>query len=196
MARRVHENQRCPSVMSVIDTVELSKGRLALITPLYTMPLSYMQVQDSIVVNMALCALATIKALSNKNICHGDLKPSNMMFQAGNRIVVTIDFGSCANYGESLPSTSPISGLDCPIEGSLQYDLTCLATSIVFLLGNKLDQISCLNQSVADKSSTRHTIHNCSTLLGPRCDSGYNLDQMSTAGGNDALRVELDCRPQ
>jgi hypothetical protein len=42
MARRIHENQRCPSVMPVIDTVDLSKGRLALITPLYTMPLSYM----------------------------------------------------------------------------------------------------------------------------------------------------------
>jgi hypothetical protein len=161
MARRIHENQRCPSVMPVIDTVDLSKGRLALITPLYTMPLSYMQVQETTVVNMALCTLATIKAFFNKNICHGDLKPSNMMFQAGNRIVVTIDFGSCANYGEPLPSTSPIFGMDCPIEGSLQYDLTCLATSIVFLLGNKLDQFNSraeISQWLTNRQGTHYTI--------------------------------------
>jgi hypothetical protein len=64
------------------------------------------------------------------------------MFQAGSRTIVTIDFGSTVQYGEPLLATSPMFALDCPKEGSLHYDLTCLATSILFLLGNTLDEFN------------------------------------------------------
>lgn len=139
LARVVHENQQCPSVMHVIDTVNIDDSRLAMIAPFYPLPLSHMDVQENTVIDMAICALATIKAFSNKNLCHRDTKPSNMMFQAGSRTIVTIDFGSTVQYGEPLLATSPLFALDCPREGSLHYYLTCLATSISFLLGNSLD---------------------------------------------------------
>ena len=64
------------------------------------------------------------------------------MFQAGNRIVVSIDFGSCAAYGDdTLTATSPAFGMDCGTEASLRYDLTCLAASIILLSGIGLTDI-------------------------------------------------------
>jgi serine/threonine protein kinase len=145
IAKLVHENQSCPSVMRVIDTVQISDTtlpRLAMISPFYPLPLSHMDVQENTVVNMAICALATIKAFSNKSLCHGDIKPSNMMFQAGSRTIVTIDFGSAVAYREPLMTTSPMFALDCPTDGSLHYDLTCLATSILLMLGHGLSEFT------------------------------------------------------
>jgi hypothetical protein len=71
-------------------------------------PLSHMMdVPENTVINMAICALVTIKAFSNKNLCHGDIKPSNMMFQAGSRTIVTIDFGFTADFAsEGTPLLS------------------------------------------------------------------------------------------
>jgi serine/threonine protein kinase len=158
MAERVHKDQKCPSIMPVIDSLRISETRLAMIVPFYPLPLSHTVVQENTVVNMALCALATVKGFSSKNLCHGDMKPSNMMFQASNRIVVTIDFGSCVEYGETISATSPMFGLDCPIEGSLQYDLTCVATSIIFLLGNELDQFR-TRDDVKSWLASRHGMH-------------------------------------
>lgn len=172
IARLVHENQLCPSVMPVIDTVDITDTRLAMIAPYYPLPLSHFDVQENTVVNMAICALATIKAFSSKSLCHGDIKPSNMMFQAGSRTIVTIDFGSTVQYGEQLLATSPTFALDCPTEGSLQYDLTCLASSIVFLLGNGLDEFSSraqLREWSAARQGTHYTI--ASLCLDPDVES-------------------------
>eukprot|EP00977_Amphora_coffeiformis_P006766 scaffold1485_cov171-Amphora_coffeaeformis.AAC.5 len=100
MARLVHENQRCPSVMRVIDTVNIDDSRLSMIAPFYPLPLSNLDVQENTVINMAICAF-----FYNKNLCHGNIKPSNMMLQAGNRTIITIDFGSTVRYGEPLLAT-------------------------------------------------------------------------------------------
>jgi serine/threonine protein kinase len=134
VSRLVHENQQCPSVMPVIDSMEIDENRTAMLSPLYPFPVSQTtDLKEATILNVALCGLATVKAFSNKELCHGDIKPSNMMFQAGNRTVVTIDFGSCTPYGNALTSTSPTFGMDCGLEASLRYDLTCLAASIMFL---------------------------------------------------------------
>jgi serine/threonine protein kinase len=131
---RIHENQSCPTVMPVLDIIAIDEERTSVLTPYYPLPLSsLMQPQPSTVVNMALCALCTVKAFSAKNICHADIKPANMMMQSSGRIIVSIDFGSSVAYGEPITSRTPLFGLDCPFEGSLRYDLTCLATSIVFM---------------------------------------------------------------
>lgn len=181
IARLVHEDQVCPSVMSVIDSVNISETRLAMITPFYPLPLSHMEVQASTVVNVAICGLATIKAFSNKNLCHGDIKPSNMMLQSGNRTIVTIDFGSTVQYGDALVATSPLFGLDCPTEGSLQYDLTCLATSILLLMGTNLNQFTSRAQArecLKYQTGTSYTI--ASMCLDPEHESVDSIWQRCT----------------
>ncbi|CAB9531833.1 expressed unknown protein [Seminavis robusta] len=141
-SRLLHEGQHCPSVMPVFDSVKIDENRVAMISPFYPIPVSHTTtVNNATIVNVALCGLATVKAFSNKKMCHGDLKPSNMMFQAGNRIVVSVDFGSCVAYGNTLAATSPAFGMDCETEASLCYDLTCLAASIMFLSGVQLTDI-------------------------------------------------------
>lgn len=137
----IHKDQHCPSVMPVFDSIKIDDNRVAMISPFYPIPVSHTTVNDATLVNVALCGLATVKAFSSKNMCHGDIKPSNMMFQAGNRIIVSIDFGSCTAYGSTLTSTSPAFGMDCGIQASLQYDLTCLAASILLLSGISLTAI-------------------------------------------------------
>ena len=140
-SRLVHAEQHCPSVMPVFDSIKIDENRVALISPFYPIPVSHTAVNDATIVNVALCGLATVKAFSSKSMCHGDIKPSNMMFQAGNRIVVSIDFGSCTAYGDTLTATSPAFGMDCGTEASLRYDLTCLAASIILLSGIGLTDI-------------------------------------------------------
>jgi len=140
-SRLVHEKQQCPSVMPVVDSIRIDENRVAMVCPFYPIPVSHTSVNEATILNIALCGLATIKAFSNKEICHGDIKPSNMMFQAGNRTVVSVDFGSCTAYGNMLTATSPAFGMDCGTDASLRYDLTCLAASIMLLSGINLTEI-------------------------------------------------------
>jgi hypothetical protein len=140
-SRLLHDNQRCPSVMPVFDSIKIDENRVAMITPFYPIPISHTTVNESTIVNVALCGLATVKAFSNKHLCHGDIKPSNMMFQAGSRVIVAIDYGSCTAYGNMLTATSPAFGMDCGTEASLRYDLTCLAASIMLLSGFEIIEI-------------------------------------------------------
>ena len=137
MATRIHGTQTCPTVMPVLDWIHLpgeQPRRVAMITPYYPISLSRFatgNLQEEGCVNVALCGLATIKAFHRQGVCHGDIKPGNMMLTAKrDNIVVTIDFGSCVEYGESLVSLTPGFGMECPQKGSLKYDLTCLASSL------------------------------------------------------------------
>lgn len=141
-SRLVHEKQKCPSVMPVLDVIEIDENRYAMLSPLYPFSLSLMSVNETTIINVALCGLATVKAFSNKELCHGDIKPSNMMFQAGSRTVVTIDFGSCMPYGNMLTATSDVFGMGCWAMASLECDLTCLAASIMLLSGFTFDDFS------------------------------------------------------
>ena len=149
IATRIHSNQTCPTVMPVLDMIDLpgEPRRIAMVTPYYPIPLAPLatgNLQEEGCVNVALCGLATIKAFHRKGICHGDIKPGNMMLTArSDNVVVTIDFGSAVEYGESLVSVTPQFGLNCPLEGSLKYDLTCLASSLyVICTGEKLPETS------------------------------------------------------
>lgn len=138
-AVQVHTNRTCPTVMPVLDLVSLpgEPKRVALITPYYPLPLSPLatgNLHEEGCINVALCGIGTVKAFHSIGLCHGDIKPGNMMLTAGNdNLVVTIDFGSAVKYGESIASVTPRFGMDCPHEGSIVYDLTCLASSIYML---------------------------------------------------------------
>lgn len=164
MAQLVHESQSCPTVMPILDTQKFHDDRLAMITPFYPMNLSLLSVEHSTVLNVALCAIATVKAFSNKRLCHGDIKPSNMMLQCSSKIVVTIDFGSCLEYGSTLQSTTPIYALDCPIEASLRYDLTCVATTIIQLSGQSLDHIDTRDKALKWLSTKQGSIFHLAKL--------------------------------
>ena len=149
IATRIHSNQTCPTVMPVLDMIDLpgEPRRIAMVTPYYPIPLAALangNLHEEGCVNVALCGLATIKAFHRKGICHGDIKPGNMMLTArSDNLIVTIDFGSAVEYGESLMSATPQFGLNCPLEGSLKYDLTCLASSLyVICTGEKLPETS------------------------------------------------------
>lgn len=128
------EGQICPTVMPVIDTVHIDGERIAMITPYYPLNVSALDLRNSLetAVNVAMCGLASAKAFSIKEICHADIKPSNMMLEgARGETVVMVDFGSSVRYGESITELSCAFGLDCSPEGSLEYDMTCLAVSLV-----------------------------------------------------------------
>lgn len=172
----IHENQLCPSVMPVIDSIKIDENRVAMITPFYPLPVSHTTVTEPTIVNIALCGIATIKAFSNKNLCHGDIKPSNMMFQAGSRTVVSIDFGSCKEYGSMLAETSPLFGMNCGNQASLRYDLTCLAASIMLLSGIQLDKIATREDALSELAS-RSGVH---MALATLCldERVSNLDDM------------------
>ena len=149
IATRIHNNQTCPTVMPVLDMIDLpgEPRRITMVTPYYPIslaPLANGNLHEEGCVNVALCGLATIKAFHRKGICHGDIKPGNMMLTArSDNVVITIDFGSAVEYGESLVSVTPQFGLNCPLEGSLKYDLTCLASSLyVICTGEKLPETS------------------------------------------------------
>ncbi|KAG7338768.1 serine/threonine protein kinase-like protein [Nitzschia inconspicua] len=149
IASRIHSNQTCPTVMPVLDMIDLpgEPRPITMVTPYYPIPLAPLangNLHEEGCVNVALCGLATIKAFHRKGICHGDIKPGNMMLTArSDNVVITIDFGSAVEYGESLVSVTPQFGLNCPLEGSLKYDLTCLASSLyVICTGEKLPETS------------------------------------------------------
>jgi len=137
-AVKIHAGQLCPTVMPTIDFIQIpgETARAAMITPYY--PLALAVTDNGLLclegsINAALCGVATLKAFSVKNLCHGDIKPNNMMFCASAKTVVMIDFGSACVYGESLTSITPQFGLNHPPTASLEYDLTCLATSVFVL---------------------------------------------------------------
>jgi serine/threonine protein kinase len=160
----VHKNQTCPTVMPVLDLVSLpgEPQRAALITPYYPLPLAPLangNLHEEGCLNVALCGIGTVKAFHSKGLCHGDIKPGNMMLSAGNdNLVVTIDFGSAVKYGESLASVTPRFGMDCPQEGSLVYDLTCLASSLYMICtGNTLPHTSRELVAMLD-AGFKHTI--------------------------------------
>lgn len=157
------EGQICPTVMPVIDSVPIDGERMAMITPYYPLDVSALDLRNSpeTVTNVAMCGLASVKAFSTKNICHADIKPSNMMLEgAGGKTVVMIDFGSSVPYGVSIAELSFAFGLDCSPEGSLEYDLTCLAVSIVHAMTSPDD----LLRKEATRAGLAHAIGDPSNI--------------------------------
>jgi hypothetical protein len=151
--------------MPVLDFFRLSgePQRVAMVTPYYPLPLSDFasgNLHEEGCINVALCGLAAIKAFHAKGICHGDIKPGNMMLTgAGDNLVVTIDFGSAVAYGEPVTSVTPEFGLDHPAqEGALTFDLTCLASSIyVLTTGEQLPNTSSFLVKLLESHTRKRT---------------------------------------
>ena len=69
MAQQIHQGQTCPTIMPVLDFFPLSKRRACMIMPYYPVSLAdFPQVSEECCINAAICCLATIQALQNKQI--------------------------------------------------------------------------------------------------------------------------------
>ena len=113
IATRLAEGQVCPTVMQDLDSIQIDSERMAMITANYPLDVSALELRNSpeTAINVALCGLASVKAFSCKQICHGDIKPSNMMLEgARGKSVVMIDFGSSVPLARASPSSRKLSG--------------------------------------------------------------------------------------
>ena len=141
---QLFEGQVCPTVMQAIDSVQIDSEQMAMITPCHPLDASALDLRNSqeTATNVAMCGLASVKAFSDKKMCHADIKPSNVMLEgAKGKTVVMIDFGSSVPHGETITELSFAFGLDCSPEGSLKYDMTCLAVSIVHTMTSTNDPL-------------------------------------------------------
>eukprot|EP00727_Mastigamoeba_balamuthi_P014104 m51a1_g9316 hypothetical protein (354) ;mRNA; f:119058-120119 len=98
-------------------------------------------------IGIAVCVLASLEALHSVGYSHGDIKPCNIAL-APDSIAVLIDYGSARRFGKPLRSFTPGYGLDVEPRASIQYDCTCLATT-VFQVATRLfpqcvSTVSCL----------------------------------------------------
>jgi hypothetical protein len=188
VARKVADKQSCPTVIPLIDSIDIKGDRLALIMPFYPLPLSqfaFGKPAEVAVVNVALCGIATIKAFSGELMCHGDIKPANMMFGQTGATVVFIDFGSSVPYGDSILATTPQYPLDCPAEGSLQFDLTCLASSVFHVKRGSMDGIV----TRADLATALKDSTDCSLLIAAVLLSGRDIDEIWSIAVNLSARA-------
>ena len=106
-----------PTIISVLDSFELDNYRMCVIYPFLPKSVADLGIQrlivpESIVIRAALCGLATIKAMSSVGICHGDIKPSNMMLDNNSDIIVKIDFGASTRYDAIQRESTPFHHMD------------------------------------------------------------------------------------
>ena len=121
-----------PTLMGVLDVIAMSEDRLAMITPLYSSSLHDFTGRRSLelFIRVAICTLLSIRAFNRIGYCHGDIKPRNLMVNNNSKFVTVIDFGESALYGYDMMKDSMVYPLDCVRTASLQYDLTCLASTL------------------------------------------------------------------
>jgi serine/threonine protein kinase len=143
-SQEVHEGQVCPTVMRAKAAFKVDEHRFALVTPAFPMTVHELgacrnnKFPESIVANITICTLSTIKAFANKGLAHCDLKPKNLMLDS-NGLVVAIDFGSVRRVGDAITSTTPLYDCGVPFDkwyASTLFDLRFLGSMIAsFALG-------------------------------------------------------------
>jgi serine/threonine protein kinase len=116
---KVHANfERCPTVLRCIDSFDVRDEQTCVIVPFYPKSIAEFGLNDSIIVpddiviNMSICVLSAIKALSTLGLCHGDIKPSNIMVDNSSDVNVLIDFGACVELGGLCRESSLFYALD------------------------------------------------------------------------------------
>jgi serine/threonine protein kinase len=138
MSAALHAHQTCPTVMEVVEWLDLpgQPERAALICPLNPASLCSItprQCSTETLVNVALCGLAAIAAFRNVGKSHNDIKPANLMLTAASQHVILIDFGSVVVLGTKDISRGTSSfGRDC-VPGSAEYDMACLGSTLHYL---------------------------------------------------------------
>ena len=155
----LHAQQRCITVLQATEHLLLTKDRSALICPYFPSSVAVFphgECDLPIVINVAMCTLASIRAFANVGLSHGDIKPANLMLTGDSQLVILIDFGSAVPFGDIIKETSMHWGRDCPPTSSIRYDMTCLASVLYTLLYGALPDggIAEMMASVAEKESS------------------------------------------
>jgi len=156
-AKAVCEIQECITVAEVIETLNIDRGRSALIMPCYSTTISTYCGNMNVVgmLNVVFCGLATIMAFKNAGRIHGDLKPDNfMMTHDASNIVIAIDFGASILIDGFFVERSEYFPLDSP-DANESYDLVCLATTLHYMATGKcvkeMATVTYLKENIANK---------------------------------------------
>jgi serine/threonine protein kinase len=147
-ARRTLEHEKkiadmlgdeCPTIMPVVALVDVPSkeifDRVALISPYYPACLSQVigEMSENQLLNIAICAVSSIIFFCSKGLCHGDIKPSNLMFANNSNLIVLIDYGSAGKFYEvASGGNTERYGLDSEF-GADKYDQICLSATLAEL---------------------------------------------------------------
>lgn len=196
-----------PTLMEVLDVIAISEDRLAMITPLYSSSLHDFIGRRSLelFLRVAVCTLSSIRAFNRIGFCHGDIKPKNLMVNNNSKFVTVIDFGESAPYGCEMMKDSMVYPLDCVRTASLQYDLTCLASTLWELWQGKVEMKTREELSVVSASCESNLVSaiitaclDCNpSITTARANSIFDkvLNLVITEAGNllpDEIKVECD----
>jgi hypothetical protein len=139
-----------PTITPIIANAALFKDRCALVLPLYSMTLSdavlsfpaedsqaTVRMRGDLACGVAFSVLSAIMCFSLSGLAHCDIKPKNIMFTTGSQVLTVIDYGSAmkASTDSLLWEYTPSVGLDAVTCPCAEYDLTCLAFTLFFVLG-------------------------------------------------------------
>lgn len=95
-----------------------------------------------------------------------------MMLSSNDELIVTIDFGSTVDFGVSIPATTPGYALDVPPTGDIAFDLVCLSTSILKLIGD-LGGIKSQRELIAQFKGSETFAHNAAVIL---CENSSDIN--------------------
>jgi len=149
----VHAASLAPTVVRIaaLETVTRRANiepYAALIMPLYLMTVGAASLamdagvgaaRDAFALNIALCALAAIKAFDLAGLAHGDIKPSNLLLTGdGSGVIVLCDLGTARAHGEAFEESSTFS-LNLTRTACLRYDVVSLGATLASVLSASLN---------------------------------------------------------
>ncbi|PNH00720.1 putative serine/threonine-protein kinase [Tetrabaena socialis] len=136
----VHSMQAVPTLIKVIDAFH-SGSHSVLILPLLAKSAADLQmarpngISCEAAAYVCVAVLAAVAGLANEGWCHADIKPANIMLAGNEKGAVLVDLGSCTRVGEEIKECTELYALGLPRVAGLQWDLTCLASTLCVLSG-------------------------------------------------------------
>lgn len=107
---------------------------------IYTFDLKNLEDQ---LISLILCCLSSIYSFAKVNYCHCDIKPNNIAID-GNYKFILIDFGAACKFDELITQQTVGMSFDVLNNACIEYDLSCLAVTVVKLMYKNLDlRFSC-----------------------------------------------------
>jgi len=138
----------CAAALETVTRRATIEPYAALMMPLYSMTVGVASLamdagvgaaREAFVLNVALCALAAVKAFNLASFAHGDIKPSNLLIAGDSTgVIVLCDLGTARLCGEPFAESSDFS-LNLARTASLRYDVVSLGATLASLLS------SCIN---------------------------------------------------